>query len=420
MNIIFYFSDQQRFDTLTPEVMPNLCSLIEEDGASFQNTYSPQPVCGPCRAILQSGVYQNENGCYINGISLKTKATLAKYFKEGGYETAYVGKWHLASDMLRFNVEKKPIPKERLGGYEYFRGADVLEFTSHGEDGFIFTEEGQRLDFKGVRCDAIEGYAEEFIHNRDKNKPFFLFISQLEPHHQNDRKTYECPEEDRIKFEAAKLPEDLAIGKGDAPKEFPSYLGLIHRLDKNLERLVSTLKAEGIYEDTIIIYTSDHGCHFKTRNSEYKRSCHDSSIHVPLVILNSSFKGSCTQMVSLIDLPPTLLHLAGLEIPKHFKGYSLLKGPDRDAVYVQISESILGRALRTEKYTYAIKSKKNGYLCKDSSLYYEDFLYDNKKDPHQQQNLIKDPNYAAIKEDLKKLLLREMEKAGEQIPEIRR
>ena len=97
-NIIFYFSDQQRWDTLNEELMPNVRELGEE-GTIFENSFTCQPVCGPARACLQTGQYATENGCFWNGIPLpENEKTMADYFNENGYDTAYIGKWHLASD----------------------------------------------------------------------------------------------------------------------------------------------------------------------------------------------------------------------------------------------------------------------------------------------------------------------------------
>ena len=99
-NIIFYFSDQQRWDTVNETVTPNLMQLAKE-GTLFENNFTCQPVCGPARACLQTGVYATQCGCYWNGIPLPESITpLAHYFNEAGYDTAYVGKWHLASDRL--------------------------------------------------------------------------------------------------------------------------------------------------------------------------------------------------------------------------------------------------------------------------------------------------------------------------------
>lgn len=193
-NIIFYFSDQQRWDTVNEEVTPNLCELAKE-GIKYENNFTCQPVCGPARACLQTGVYATQCGCYWNGIPLPSDITpLAHYFNEAGYETAYIGKWHLASNRLPgigLHCESTAIPKNKQGEYQYFRGADVLEFTSHGYDGYVFDGDGNKIDFKGYRADCINDFALEFLDKRDKDKPFFMFVSQLEPHHQNDHHTYE-------------------------------------------------------------------------------------------------------------------------------------------------------------------------------------------------------------------------------------
>lgn len=141
-NIIFYFSDQQRWDTCgcfgqPLNITPNLDKLAAE-GVKFDNAFSPQPVCGPCRALFQTGKYPTETGCFRNNLMLPSNIkTLGEYMeKDAGYETAYVGKWHLASDG---ELEKKPtidhtitaVPLELRGGYTgYWRAADVLEFTS--------------------------------------------------------------------------------------------------------------------------------------------------------------------------------------------------------------------------------------------------------------------------------------------------
>lgn len=140
-NIIFYFTDQQRWDTCgcfgqPLNITPNLDQLARE-GVKFDNAFSPQPVCGPCRALFQTGKYPTETGCFRNNIMLPANVkTLGSYIEEAGYETAYIGKWHLASDG---ELEKKPtidhtitaIPKELRGGYTgFWRAADVLEFTS--------------------------------------------------------------------------------------------------------------------------------------------------------------------------------------------------------------------------------------------------------------------------------------------------
>lgn len=429
-NIIFYFSDQQRWDTVNEEATPNLMQLARE-GIQFENSYTCQPVCGPARACLQTGMYATQCGCYWNGVPLpQTIRPMAEYFNEAGYETAYVGKWHLASDRLPnvgFHCEKTAIPKERQGGYKnWWRAADVLEFTSHGYDGYVFDAEGNQIDFKGYRADCINDFALEYLDQKTSDDPFFLFISQLEPHHQNDRHCYEGPKETVEKFRDYPIPPDLSFLEGDYEKMYPDYMAAINRLDENVGRLVAKLKEKGLYENTILIYTSDHGSHFKTRNLEYKRSCHDSATHTPLIIRGGPFQGGKKEerLVSLIDLPPTMLDLAGIPIPKSYMGHSLVRElageePERDCVFIQISESQCGRAIRTKQYKYSVRAlAPTGYTIHRSPVYFEDYLYDLTKDPIEKNNLIKDRSYAFVRQKMKKLLLREMEHAGEKKPVI--
>ena len=429
-NIIFYFSDQQRWDTVNEEATPNLMQLARE-GIQFENSYTCQPVCGPARACLQTGMYATQCGCYWNGVPLpQTIRPMAEYFNEAGYETAYVGKWHLASDRLPnvgFHCEKTAIPKERQGGYKnWWRAADVLEFTSHGYDGYVFDAEGNQIDFKGYRADCINDFALEYLDQKTSDDPFFLFISQLEPHHQNDRHCYEGPKETVEKFRDYPIPPDLSFLEGDYEKMYPDYMAAINRWAENVGRRGARLKEKGLYENTILIYTSDHGSHFKTRNLEYKRSCHDSATHTPLIIRGGPFQGGKKEerLVSLIDLPPTMLDLAGIPIPKSYMGHSLVRElageePERDCVFIQISESQCGRAIRTKQYKYSVRAlAPTGYTIHRSPVYFEDYLYDLTKDPIEKNNLIKDRSYVFVRQKMKKLLLREMERAGEKKPVI--
>ncbi len=420
-NIIFYFSDQQRFDTVNYDIMPNLMKLAEE-GTFFENCYTSQPVCGPARACLQTGVYPTECGCHINGIPLKdNEKTLADCFNENGYDTAYIGKLHLASGQNggeNIKCEKSPIPNERLCGYKYFRGADVLEFTSHGYDGFVFDENGKKIEFEGYRADRINDFAIEYIENHNDEKPFFMFISQLEPHHQNDHNRFEGPKEKVVNYKNYPLPEDLTHLKGNYKDQYPDYLAAIESLDDNLGNLIEKLKEKGIYDNTTIVYTSDHGCHFKTRNAEYKRSCHDSSIHIPLVIKSKDYpKGvKDDKIVSLVDLPPTLLSIAGIEIPKQYQGVTISNKDNCECAFVQISESQCGRAIRTKDFTYSVSSPLPLSSC--SFVYFEDYLYDNRVDKSQMNNLIKSKEYKEIRDSLKTLLLNEIKKNEGKTPKI--
>ena len=432
-NIIFYFTDQQRWDTCgcfgqPLDITPNLDALARE-GVKFDNAFSPQPVCGPCRALFQTGKYPTETGCFRNNIMLPAGVkTLGHYIEEAGYETAYIGKWHLASDG---ELEKPPtidhtvtaIPQELRGGYTgFWRTADVLEFTSHGYDGFVFDENNRRIDFKGYRADCINDMALEFLDGYTGEKPFFMTISQIEPHHQNDRKHYEGPEGSKERFRDFILPEDLKALGGNAAEEYPDYLGQCASLDENLGRLVAKLKEKGLYENTVILFASDHGSHFLTRNrddhlngyDDYKRSCHDACLHVPLVIAGGPYRGgrAVEELVSTASLPKTILALAGVDVGDAMIGENLLDVVEKKAdnrpneIFAQISESRVGRCIRTARYTYSVYAPGvNGGAAAASDLYADDFLYDMEQDPHQLNNVVADPAYAQVKAALRERLL---------------
>lgn len=445
-NIIFYFSDQQRWDTCgcygqPLNITPNLDRLAKE-GVKFEHAFSPQPVCGPCRALFQTGKYPTETGCFRNNIMLPSGVkTLAEYIEEAGYETAYIGKWHLASDG---ELEKAPsidhtitaVPLEFRGGYSgFWRAADVLEFTSHGYDGYVFDENNQKIEFKGYRADCINDFALEYLDQYTGEKPFFMTVSQIEPHHQNDRNHYEGPNGSKEKYANFVLPHDLEVLQGNAAEEYPDYLGQCASLDENLGKLVEKLKEKGLYDNTIIIYASDHGSHFKTRNrdehlngyDDYKRTGHDSALHVPLVIAGGPFRGgkTVTELVSTESIPKTILTMAGVDVKDAMIGENLLdvveqKNPNRsNQVFAQISESRIGRVVRTEDFLYAVYAPNvNGGEKGASDVYADDYLYDLKKDPWQFDNVVSNAEYADAKKVLRESLLDWIEKAEGYRPEI--
>lgn len=446
-NILFYFSDQQRWDTIGSygqelNITPNLDKIAGE-GVLYEEAYTAQPVCGPCRAIFQSGLYPTETGCFRNSIALPMDIkTVANYFEEEGYDNAYVGKWHLASESGLENkptidYETKAIPIERRGGYKgYWRVSDILEFTSHGYDGYVFDENNNKCEFKGYRVDCITDYALDYLDKASEDKPFFLTISHIEPHHQNDRKCYEGPNGSKTKFKDFKLPGDLEALGGNAKEMYPDYLGCCKSLDDNLGRVIDKLKEKGLYDNTIIIYASDHGSHFLTRNKDehlnggddYKRSCHSACLHVPLIISGPGFRGGkrIKDLVSTASLPKTFLSMIGVDVGNDMIGEDLKKVADGDTkgrvneIFAQISESRVGRCVRNEKYLYSVYApNKNGGEYMDSDIYEEDFLYDLEKDPYELNNLIHDERYKSVKKDMAERLIYHMRLANEKEPVIR-
>lgn len=432
-NIIFFFSDQQRFDTLGVNgqdlpITPNL-DMLAKEGVNFKKAFTPQPVCGPARACLQTGLYATQTGCYRNAIPLPLEQkTIAHHLKNSGYDVAYVGKWHLASDEHTNHFETKGVPLERRGGYDdYWMASDVLEFTSHGYDGYVHNKDGEKVEFKGYRADCITDFALDFINDYSGNKPFFLFLSHIEPHHQNDRQSYEGPNGSKELFKDFTTPDDLEKGKGDWEEFYPDYLGCCNALDRNLGRLIETLKDKGIYDDTVIIYTSDHGCHFRTIRSElinggfddYKRNSFENTIHIPLIIKGDVFSHGREEekLVSLLDLPKTILEIGKCDIPEKMVGRQLQEVENVDweeEVYIQISESFVGRALRTKDFKYVVYAP-DAHPVKDmlSENYIEKYLFDLNKDPLEKCNLLNDNSYDEIRKVLRKSLVRHALKAGE-------
>ena len=146
-----------------------------------------------------------------------------------------------------------------------------------------------------------------------------------------------------------------------------------------------------------------------------------------MIAVGPGFRGGkvVRHVVSLLDLPVTLLDCAGIERPDGFQGRSLLPlaaEPEmdwEDVAFMQISESRVGRAIRTPEYTYSVRAEGDGYQTFGSSVYYEEFFYVLKDDPYQQNNLAADPAWAQTRAQLGQVLKRKMREAGEEEPEIR-
>ena len=442
-NIVFIFSDQQRWDTLgcygqKLNLTPHLDQMAAE-GVRFEYAFTPQPVCGPARASLMTGLYASQTGCFRNGLPLPPgQATMATLLSEAGYEVGYIGKWHLAGQIEFYGDRRKnapifddaPVPPERRGGFkDYWLASDLLEFTSHAYDGHMFNAEMQPVYFPAgrYRVDAQTDWVLDYLRTRTGEKPFFLFISYLEPHHQNDLNRYDAPTGSRQEWENFEAPGDLANKTGPWRQDYADYLACIHSLDENVGRIRAELARLGLQQNTLLIYTSDHGNHFKTRNPEYKRSAHEASIRIPLVIYGPGFTGgtTVTGLTSLLDLQPTLLTAAGSQPPGGMQGRPLqslveAREPDwREEIYIQVSETTLGRAIRTQRWKYAVHDPLNdGWRTAASRHYTEEFLYDLPADPHEQHNLIRDPAYQTERRRLQERMLFQMHKTGEPIPRI--
>lgn len=425
-NVIVFFTDQQRWDTTGVggcplDLTPNFDRMAQH-GTHVAHSFTCQPVCGPARSCLQTGMYATQTGVWRNGIALAPKhRTLAHHFGAAGYQTGYIGKWHLADGEVN-----GPVRPDQRGGYEFWLASNAIEMTSDAYDCVVYDSDEQPVKLPGYRVDALTDAAIRFVHERQSD-PFFLFLSFLEPHHQNHRDDYPAPTGYGERYTGRWTPPDLAALGGSSPQHLGGYFGMVKRIDEALGRLFDALESLNLRENTVVLFTSDHACHFKTRNAEYKRSCHDSSLRVPTAFCGPGFDGSgrVGELVSLVDLPPTLLDAAGLPIPENMAGRSvlpLLRGDKTGfpgEVWAQISESQVGRCVRTKRWKYSVSAPdKNGWKDADSDTYTEEFLYDLVADPYELTNLVGFGSHEALKAVMRERLTRRMAQAGEAVPQI--
>ena len=420
-NIVVFFTDQQRWDCSglhgNPlDLMPNFDRMARL-GTHVANSFTCQPVCGPARSCLQTGRYATASGCFRNGIPLPEGGpTLARCFNEAGYHTGYIGKWHLGDE-----DSHGPVRPEQRGGYTEWLASNILEFTSDAYETRLYDGEGREHSLPGYRVDAVADAGIRFINNH-RHKPFFLFTSFIEPHHQNWTGCYPAPDGYEERYRGKWMPPDLAALGGNSHQHIGGYYGMVKRLDEALGRVLDALKSLHLDKNTIVLFTSDHGCHFKTRNGEYKRSCHDASLRVPTALTGPGFDGGghVHELVSLIDLPPTLLDAAGLPVPESMQGRSLLpllrgEAPDwQEEIFAQISESEVGRTIRTERWKYAVAAEgKDPWKDAGSDTYAETHLYDLRADPYELNNLAGMTSHRALADELGSRLLQRMRESGE-------
>lgn len=423
-NFLLFFTDQQRWDTVGAYrsplgLTPNL-DAIASQGTLFEHAFTPQPVCGPARSCLQTGLYATQTGCWHNSIALREDAwTFPKALGAAGYDLAYIGKWHLAHP-----AGTAPVPRAARGGWNgTWEAADILEFTSKPYDFVVFDADSQPLRHAGYRVDAQTDRVIRFL-NQPRDEPFCCMISYLEPHHQNDLHRFVAPDGHAQRYRDAWVPEDLRPFPGDWPSQWPDYCGIIRSLDENFGRLMRELDRLCLRDDTVVLFFSDHGCHFCTRNAEYKRSCHEGSVRVPLVAAGPGFNHGrrAPELASLLDIPATVCDLAGVPTPP-LQGRSLRAlatappGDWRDEVYIQISESGTARALRTERWKYCVTAP-GPEREPVAERFVESHLYDLWADPHELTNLVGRRTHRAIADGLRERLKRQMQAAGEPVAEI--
>jgi arylsulfatase A-like enzyme len=431
-NVVLIISDQFRADCVGAMganpmgLTPNLDRMAAH-GVIFRSAFSNQPVCAPARASIFTGQYPCRHGVWRNNIKLpEDSVTLAKSMRQAGYSANYIGKWHLGENDPNLPREQHgPVKASERGGFlDLWEASNELEWTSHAYEGNLYDGEGRPLHFSGqYRTDFMTGRAQRFLRSTAAQKPFLLTLSYLEVHHQNDTDTYDPPKEFKGRYANPFVPGDLRPLPGSWPSQLADYYACVAKMDETVGTVRRTLAETGLDKNTILIFTSDHGNHFKTRNQEYKRSPHESSIHIPLVIEGPGFNRALEipELVSQVDLMPSILAAAGIAVPDTVQGRSFLQLLDRrtedwrNEVFFQMSEYVTGRGLRTPQHTYAaMLPRVPGFKSVASGdKYVEYVLYDNYGDPFQQVNLAGRVEYQRVAADLRKRMLARIEEAGD-------
>lgn len=435
-NIIVYLSDQFRPDFIKANGRnasthtPNLDRLATY-GTNFANAITNQPFCSPSRSVLLTSRYATETGVWRLGLVMnQSLPTLAGELRKAGYSTNFLGKWHLALEDPRLGGTSGAVtnPRDRGGFVDLWEAANAPENSTHPYEGTFWDRDNQPVSYKGeYRVDFLTDRAERFL-RQSHDRPFFLFISQLEPHQQNDVNRPVAPHNAAERFSNPAVPQDVRAFPGTWQAYLPDYYGCVEAIDASVGRIRQVLEERDLADKTIFVFLSDHGCHFETRNISDKCSAHESSIRVPLVIDGPGFRGAqrVSQLVSLMDVAPTLLEAVQVSVPAGWRGRSLLPlltngvaregWPDRQLV--QISGTMTGRAIRTRDWTYCIADLSGDISQPAAATYHEYQMYDMQSDPEQLVNLAGRKEYRDKADELQKELVELMIAAGESRPVI--
>ncbi len=423
-NVIIVLADQWRAEATgyagNKDVKtPNIDKLAGES-VNFKTAVSTMPVCTPYRASLLTGQYPLTHGLFYNDKPLAGKAlTMAEIFKENGYRTGYIGKWHVNGHKNGegpFSARDKPVPRERRQGFDYWKGREV---THDYNSSFYFDEHDRKIFWEGYDAFPQTDSAIGFIKRQEK-KPFLLVLSWGPPH--NPYET--APEKYRKMYDPASLkvrPNVPTEMQDSARKVLAQYYAHCTALDEAMGKLMATLQAQGIEQNTIVVFTSDHGDMLLTRGVFRKQRPWDESALVPLLIRYPEKLGRkgrvITKPIGTPDILPTLLGMSGITIPESIQGKDVSAGIVNPGSYPIDATLIMlpvpfheynfsnggreYRGVRTEKFTYV--RRLNGPWL----------LYDNETDPYQQNNLIGQPAYKKIQAELEAKLTQKLKETND-------
>lgn len=424
-NVLFIQPDQHRGSVMGIEgdgdaITPNLDALANE-GIRFVNAISGAPVCSPYRASLISGMYIHKHGVVGNNILLNPEfKTLGNIFEEAGYATGYIGKWHLDGG----------IPEEKVGGYieEGERRQGWQEFMGYEKSHeFIqvwkYDEHKKKVRVKDYNWEPTwhTDVAVDFIKRKtEEGKPWCYYLAYGPPHLPE-----QCPEDFLGMYDpkAFTLPPDIEKNLSNKEKEklrlqLQMYYAQVTAIDYEIGRLMTSLKEMGVEENTIVVYTSDHGDVLGSHNQDIadqyqnlgvkkssslrtKGKPYLSAMDVPLLIRwpeQIEVKQVCHALVNTVDITATLLDLTNLVKPSSMQGVSMadwcLKGagPIKDALYIGLAKGNKAwRGVYDGRYLY-------------STLGWP-VLYDHENDPYEMNNFYDSKEYAEVRARLHQLTI---------------
>lgn len=451
-NILIIMCDQMRGDCLSykghPDVKtPSIDNLVA-DGYSFDSAYSSCPSCIPARVGFLTGQSQSAHGRvgYQDGVDWNYQNYLPEVFTNHGYQSHCVGKMHTHPIRNRCGFESLQLHD---GYLDFYRSLTIPHFMHQDvSDDYLFDLKntlGHSVDFTdtGLQCNSFVvnpwPYAQEmhptnwvsnntirFLKTRDRQKPFFLMASYVRPHPPFDAPEYylnlykdkitHIPAENNYDFSALH-PEsnhfyDSIFGTTNSAVQkeaIAGYFASITHLDHQLNRIIQTLKEDGSFEDTIIVFTSDHGEMLFDHQFFRKALPYQGSVHIPMVFrIGKNIASSCgssNSVVELRDIMPTLLDLADIPIPTTVDGLSL-----KDEL---IKNEPIPREFLHGEHTFISQLSSQFIISKNYKYIWfpetnKEQFFNLKEDPNETIDEIKNPKYANLIAEHKNYLISEL------------
>ncbi|SNR71176.1 Arylsulfatase A [Lutibacter agarilyticus] len=423
-NVVFVLTDQWRAQDLgfvgNKQVITPAINTLSKEAVVFTNAISNIPVCTPARASLMTGKYPLSHGLFYNDKPLRSEEIcIAEVYKENGYQTGYIGKWHInghPQGMKNSAGRQLPVTVNRRQGFDYWK---VHECTHNYNNSIYYDENDVKHKWEGYDAIAQTKDAVKYMQDNKEN-PFVLFVSYGPPHapYNTAPKKYQDLYKDMDIQLRPNVPEDKTE---KAKEDIRGYYAHISALDDCIAELQQEIKKLGLDENTIFVFTSDHGDMLYSHSQVKKQKPWEESIHIPFMLKYPAKLKAGTQMTKMFSFPdimPTLLGMSNLPIPETVQGIDYtgqLLGTevlDVDAALITCPVPFHQwkykrggreyRGVRTEKYTY-VHDLNGPWL-----------LYDNLKDPYQMNNVVDQPEFSTIQADLEVKLLAILDKNGDE------